>query len=200
MKYNTELTPLIIPEYGRHIHSMVNSLLDIKDDKKRNQQAKVLINIMGNLNTHLRDNEEYKHKLWDHLFIMCENKLNIDSPYAKPNLDTPVMIKERIHNTQGSVKYKHYGKLIIELIKEVIDIKDEKLQTYIVDHIAQQMKRSHLNWNQTNVQDIQIWNDLDAFADQKINIDKTKIIPVFQPNIRKKVFYKKNNRKHYSRK
>ena len=83
MKYNTELSPLIIPEYGRHIHSMANSLLDIKDLKKRNQQALVLINIMGNLNPHLRDTEEYKHKLWDHLFIMCQNKLEIDSPLPK---------------------------------------------------------------------------------------------------------------------
>ena len=83
MKYNTQLTPLIIPEYGRHIHSMVNALLEIKDAKKRNQQAKVLINIMGNLNPHLRDVEEYKHKLWDHLFVMCENKLDIDSSYLK---------------------------------------------------------------------------------------------------------------------
>ena len=200
MKYNTELKPLIIPEYGRHIHSMANRLIDIKDDKKRNQQAKVLINIMGNLNTHLRDAEEYKHKLWEHLFIMCENKLNIKSPYLKPNKEKSNVIKERISNTQGSVKNKHYGKLIIELIKEATEIKDEKLQTYIIDNIAQQMKRSYLNWNQTNVQDIQIWNDLDIFAEKKIKLDKTKIIPVFQTTVRKKTFYKKNNRKHYSRK
>ena len=84
MKYNTELEPLIIPEYGRHIHSMANSLHDIKDRKKRNQQAQVLINIMGNLNPHLRDVDEYKHKLWDHLYIMCNNQLDIDAPYPKP--------------------------------------------------------------------------------------------------------------------
>ena len=118
MKYNTELTPLIIPEYGRHIHSMARSLLEVKDSNKRNQQAKVLINIMGNLNPHLRDVEEYKHKLWDHLFIMCENKLDIESPYPKPNLKREAINTERIKNKQGSVKYKHYGKLVIMLIEE----------------------------------------------------------------------------------
>ena len=120
MKYNTELSPLIIPEYGRHIHSMANSLIEINDEQKRNQQALVLINIMGNLNPHLRDTEEYKHKLWDHLHIICQNKLEINSPYPKPSLDANVKQSERIENTQGSVKFKHYGKLIVLLIKEAV--------------------------------------------------------------------------------
>ena len=200
MKYNTELKPLIIPEYGRHIHSMADSLMEIKDAKKRNQQAKVLINIMGNLNTHLRDAEEYKHKLWDHLFIMCDNKLDIDSPYPKPELKK-TELKERINNTQGSVKNKHYGQLIISLIQEAVKIKDEKVKTYAIEQIAQQMKRSYLNWNQTNVQDQKIWADLEAFSKQKLDLDQTKIIPVYQQiPTRKKTFYKKSNRKNYQKK
>ena len=201
MKYNTELTPLIIPEYGRHIHSMANSLLSIKDDEKRNKQAQVLINIMGNLNPHLRDVEEYKHKLWDHLFIMCENKLEIKATHSKPELKKGNTIEKRIDNTQGSVRYKHYGKLIIELIQEATKIKEVKLKTYVIEHIAQQMKRSYLNWNQTNVQDQKIWEDLEGFAGNTLNLDTSKIIPVFQPQItRKKTFYKKSNKKHYPRK
>ena len=132
---------------------------------------------------------------------MCNYQLDIDSPYPIPGADTKKEITKRIENTQGSVKYKHYGKLIIELIQEAIAIKDTKLQTYIVDHIAQQMKRSHLNWNQTNVQDAKIWNDLEQFSEKKIALDKTKIIPVFQTTPpRKKHFFKKTNKKHYSRK
>jgi len=200
MKYNTQLTPLIIPEYGRHIHSMANSLLDIKDNEKRNQQAQVLINIMGNLNPHLRDVEEYKHKLWDHLFIMCNNKLEIDVPYEKPKIKKTA-IKARINNTQGTVKNKHYGKLIIMLIKEAVKIKEKELRTHALEQVALQMKRSYLNWNQTNVQDLQIWSDLENFSEEKLDLDLTKIIPVFQPQtIRKKTFYKKSNRKHYSKK
>jgi len=200
MKYNTELKPLIIPEYGRHIHSMVDSLLSIEDTKKRNEQAKVLINIMGNLNPHLRDVEEYRHKLWDHLFIMCNNKLDIDSPYPKPDIKK-AELKRRINNTQGTVRNKHYGKLIVMLIKEAVKIKDTKLKTYALEQIAQQMKRSYLNWNQTNVQDSQIWADLESFSDKDLNLDFNKIIPVFQQNpIRKKTFYKKSNRKNYQKK
>ena len=98
------------------------------------------------------------------------------------------------------MKNKHYGKLILLLIKEAVKIKDPDIQNYAVNQIAQQMKRAYLNWNQTNVQDIQIWNDLEKFSEKKLDLDKTKIIPVFQVPTRKKTFFKKNNKKNYSKK
>lgn len=201
MKYNTELPKLIIPEYGRHIHTMAQSLLEINDKEKRNKQAKILINIMGNLNNHLRDVEEYKYKLWEHLFIMTDNKIDIDSPFPKPDLEA---IKDSIRplkNNQGKVKYKHYGKLIMHLIAEWKDLSDNKIKKAVLPNLALQMKRSYLNFNQTNVQDSQIWNDIETFSGESIDINKDTIIPVYQTNpIRKKPFYKKTNRKHYSKK
>merc|ERR1712196_290348 len=102
----------------------------MKDDKKRNKQAKVLINIMGNLNSHLRDVEEYKHKLWDHLLIMSKNQLQIDLPHPKVKTEE-IKTDVRIKNTQGSVKHKHYGKLIVMLIKESVHIKDLDLRNKV---------------------------------------------------------------------
>ena len=136
MKYNTELAPLIIPEYGRHIHSMANSLMDIKDDTKRNQQAKVLINIMGNLNTHFRDVEEYKHKLWDHLFIMSDYKLDVESPYPIPQKKEKRERPKIINNTQGTVKYRHYGKFVIDMLKKAPELKNEDTKNKLIISIA----------------------------------------------------------------
>ena len=201
MKYNTELPKLIIPEYGRHIHTMAQSLIDIDDKDKRNKQANILINIMGNLNNHLRDVEEYRYKLWEHLFIMTKHKLDIDSPFPKPNLEATKESIPPLKNIQGKVKYKHYGKLIMQLIAEWKDIKDEKIKKAILPNLAQQMKRSYMDFNQTNVQDSHIWREIESFSGESIEIDKDTIIPVFQTNpVRKKPFYKKTNRKHYSKK
>ena len=139
--------------------------------------------------------------MWDHLFIMCKNQLDIESPYPKPTTEDQKIIKTKINNTQGSVKHKHYGKLIIMLIQEALKLDDDEAKTQALYQIAKQMKRSYLNWNQTNVQDAQIWNDLEQFANSTIDLDKTKLIPVFQThNNRRKIFYKKNNKKHYSKK
>ena len=200
MQYNTTLSPLIIPEYGRHIHTMAQSLLKIDNREKRNQQAQILIKIMGNLNSHLRDVEEYKHKLWDHLHILCEHKLDVDTPFSGETLEFKSQKTERIQNTQGSVKHKHYGKLIIKLIKECIKIENLSLRDQLLNQIAQQMKRSFLNWNKSNVQDEQIWHDLESLSEEKINLDYQKVIPVFhQQPIRKKTFFKRSNKKNYSR-
>ena len=200
MQYNTTLSPLIIPEYGRHIHTMAQSLLKIDNREKRNQQAQILIKIMGNLNSHLRDVEEYKHKLWDHLHILCEHKLDVDTPFSGETLEFKSQKTERIQNTQGSVKHKHYGKLIIKLIKECIKIENLSLRDQLLNQIAQQMKRSFLNWNKSNVQDEQIWHDLESLSEEKINLDYQKVIPVFhQQPMRKKTFFKRSNKKNYSR-
>ena len=90
---------------------------------------------------------------------------------------------------------------VIELIKEWVKLKDSSIKEYLLNQISQQMKRSYLNWNQSNVQDEQIWRDLETFAGVQLNIDYKKIIPVFQQQTnRKKPFFKRSNKKHYSRK
>ena len=88
MEYNTSLPHLIIPEYGRNVQKMVQSIIKIEDREKRNHQAKAIIEVMWNLNPHLRDVTDFKHKLWDHLFIMSEFELDVDSPYGKPSKES----------------------------------------------------------------------------------------------------------------
>ena len=87
LQYNSDRPGLIIPEYGRHIHLMVEQIIDIKDRNERNKKAKVIIDVMGNLNPHLRDIPDFQHKLWDQLFIMSNFRLDVDSPYEKPEAD-----------------------------------------------------------------------------------------------------------------
>ena len=83
LQYNSERTPLVIPEYGRHMHVMVDQLL-ATEEEERNKKAKAIIGVMGNLNPHLRDVPDFQHKLWDQLFIMSNFALDVDSPFEKP--------------------------------------------------------------------------------------------------------------------
>lgn len=81
MQYTSELKRLVLPEYGRNVQQMVDHCMTIEDKAERTRCANTIINIMGNLFPHLRDIEDFKHKLWDHLAIMSDFKLDIDYPY-----------------------------------------------------------------------------------------------------------------------
>jgi len=176
MKYNTDLSKLIIPEYGRHIHQIIENLSTIKDKKKRNEQTEIVIQIMGNLNPHLRDVNDFKHKLWDHLFIMSDYKLDVDSPYPIPEKKEQEERPKKIDNTQGSVKYRHYGKFVIDMLSKVHDIKDEETKNKIIISIANQMKRSYINWNKSNVLDEFIFNEIEEISNGKLKIPENTIL------------------------
>tara|TARA_B100000945_G_scaffold101135_1_gene79715 strand:+ start:2141 stop:2761 length:621 start_codon:yes stop_codon:yes gene_type:complete len=180
MKYNTELSKLIIPEYGRHIHQIIEKLSTIKDKKKRNEQAEIVIQIMGNLNPHLRDVNDFKHKLWDHLFIMSDYKLDVESPYPIPQKKEKRERPKIINNTQGTVKHRHYGKFVIDMLKKAPELKNEDTKNKLIISIANQMKRSYVNWNKSNVLDDVIFNEIEEISNGNIKIPQNTVLENIQ--------------------
>ena len=95
-----------LPEYGRNIQKMVEYAIQIEDREERNKAARAIISIMGNLNPHLRDVTDFKHKLWDHLFIISDFKLDIDSPYEKPTREILFEKPKPVPCSEYDIKYK----------------------------------------------------------------------------------------------
>ena len=169
--YNTQRKKLVLPEYGRNVHKMVDYLMTIEDREERNKAARAIISIMGNLNPHLRDVADFKHKLWDHLFIMSDFKLDIDSPYERP---TPEVLYEKpkpVPYGNYNIRFKHYGKLIELMIKKAADYPDGKERDTLIHLIANHMKKCYLTWNREAVSDDIIFEDLRTLSDGKIVID-----------------------------
>lgn len=124
MNYNTERSDLILPEYGRNVHQMVDHLLELTDPTERNKGAVALIAVMGQLHPDLRDSEDYNHKLWDHLFIMSNFKLDVLSPYPIPIKEEFEHKPNRVPYPTGVRRYRHYGKIITSIISESIKEED----------------------------------------------------------------------------
>jgi len=168
--YNTTRKKLVIPEYGRNIQKMVNHVCTIEDRDERNRAAQAIINIMGNLNPHLRDISDFKHKLWDHLAIISDFKLDIDSPYETPE---PSKLREKPHPipyNQHHIRYKHYGKSLTMMIQKAAEMEDEEEKKYLVGLLANHMKKSYLTWNREVVDDMQILEDLKELSKGKISL------------------------------
>lgn len=168
--YNTQRKRMSLPEYGRNVQKMVDHIKTIEDRTERNRAAKTIIQIMGNLNPHLRDVGDFKHKLWDHLALIAEFELDIDSPYPVPEREKLEEHPNQIPYTQGSTRYLHYGRIIEMLIDEVSKKEEGEEKEYLTSLIVNQMKKSYITWNRSQVADEVIFSDLRLLSGGKLRI------------------------------
>jgi hypothetical protein len=197
--YNSSRKRLSLPEYGRNIQKMVDHMLAVEDREKRTRMANAIIAVMGNLNPHLRDIADFKHKLWDHLAIMSDFKLDIDSPYPIPErtkLYSPPRIMKYPH---APIRYKHYGKSIERLIKTAMEMEDGEKKQALIEVVANNMKKQYLVWNKDVVSDEKIFDDLKELSKGAISLTANdfKLAEVKEPNtnVQHKPRKKRNQRK-----
>ncbi len=198
LEYNSSRNKLVISEYGRHIQKLVEHAMTLKDKEERQKMANGIIDIMGELNPQLRDVADFKHKLWDHLFVISNFELDVDSPYEKPVIEKLFEKPEPLAYPNSKIKYNHYGKVIELMIDEAIKMEDQELKSKLVIAIANQMKKSYVNWNLDTVEDEVILNQLTKLSKGKLSVSEGTELSKFTPNpkqqnphARKK---KKNNR------
>ncbi len=168
MEYNTQQRKLPLPEYGRSVQNMVDHALTIEDRAQRQKCANTIINIMGSMFPHLRDVPDFKHKLWDHLAIMSDFKLDIDYPYEIVKKENLAVKPERLPYSQGAIKYRHYGSIIQCMIKKAVEYPDGAEKKQLISMIANQMKKSILSWNKDGVDDNKIFNDMKDYSNGEI--------------------------------
>jgi len=170
LEYNTERSHLIIPEYGRHFQKMVDYAVSIEDAAERNKVAKSIIDVMGNLQPHLRDVPDFQHKLWDQLFIMSDFKLDVESPFP---ITTKEMLQERpepLEYPQNFPKYRFYGNNIKRMIDVAVEWEKGEMRDGLEYAIANHMKKCYLNWNKDMVDDSAIFKHLFELSDGKIDM------------------------------
>ena len=173
MKYNTQQKRLILPDYGRNIHNMVDHCVTIEDRDERTRCAQTIISTMGNLFPHLRDITDFKHLLWDHLAIMSDFELDIDFPYEVIKKENLYKKPEPIsYSSPKQIRYMHYGKTLQLLINKVDEIEDEEEKEQLIIMIANHMKKCFSTFNKEGVDDRKIFDDLRDLSKGKINLNE----------------------------
>jgi hypothetical protein len=178
-----------LPEYGRNVQKMVDHIKTIEDRDERNRAAKTIISIMGNLNPHLRDIGDFKHKLWDHLSLIANFELDIDSPYPVPERSKFIEKPKQVPYKQGDIRFLHYGRVIELLINAASEVEDAEEKEYLTNLIVNQMKKSYVTWNRGQVADEVIIKDLKFLSRDRLKItDGVKILEVREliPQVKRK--------------
>ncbi len=160
MTYNTNLKKLILPEYGRIIQEMVDHCLTIEDREQRNLCAQTIIKAMGNLFPNIKDDEENRRKLWDHLAIMSDFKLDIDYPYEIVKRDSLDSKPDKIEYNAAISDNRHYGRHLIAMIQRAAQMEPSEERDALVILLANQMKKVMLASGNDSVDDTRIFKDL----------------------------------------
>ena len=197
LAYNTDHNDLVIPEYGRNIHQMVQHAMTISDKNERNKCAETIIKVMDLINPNAKKNsnsEEHHQKLWSHLHIISKFELDVDSPYGAPK---EKYNQNLINPLSSNVTYGHYGKIMEDMVKEASKLEDSENKSKLVKHIANLLKTSYLQWNRDSVNDNLIIKQLEELSEGKLTIssedlrDTNDIVRGFKK--------KKSTNKNYSK-
>lgn len=194
--YNTNRERLILPEYGRNVQKLVKHISTIENREERNRYAQALIGVMGNLNPHLRDINDFKHKLWDHLAIISDFKCDYDSPYPIPTEDIITEKPKKVAYGTTNPRYKHYGKNIEYLVDKACKMEEGSDKQEFTLILANMMKRFYYVWNKETIADEVIINDLLELSKNKLSIardtklDEIKVQVQHRPHTQQK---KQNN-------
>jgi hypothetical protein len=170
MDYNSSRSKLVLKEYGRHVQKIVENCMKEKDPEKRNIFAKEIIELMGQLNPTLRNVEDFRHKLWDHLFIMSDYQLKVDSPYPIKERAEIEKKPERLPYPQSRIKYKHYGKNVEALVAKAVTTEDPEKQAGFTQCIGNFMKLVYQNWSKEEVNNETVKNDIRLLSKGKLQI------------------------------
>lgn len=168
MEYNTQRNKLVIPEYGRNIQKMIEQCIAIEDRNERTRFAYLIVNIMGQMTPKGKESGDMKQKLWDHLYIISDFRLDIDSPYPPPNKDVLQARPKPLKYSDDDFKYRHYGRNIEKIIKKAADYPEGPEKDALVRIIANHLKKSYLTWNRNSVDDSLIFENLEELSNSRI--------------------------------
>lgn len=192
LEYNSQRSTMHLPEYGRNVQKMVKLALSIEDREERNKVAQAIIRVMGELNPHLKV-EEYKPKLWTHLFVMSDFKLDVDSPYPIPEREKLAGKPNQVDYPQSQVKFGHYGKTVEKMVEMACDMEKGPERQALIKVTAGLMKKFHLTYNSNTIDDAVIGKHLKVLSNGRIELDDLSFLPSTGEVLKTTGGVKKNN-------
>jgi hypothetical protein len=180
MEYNTTRSHLVMREYGRHVQGMVGHLLTIEDKERRQKNAQAVIELMGFLNPHLKNVEDYRHKLWDHLFLISDFNLDVDSPYPIPTRESLKAKPAALPYPKRYPRYSHLGKHLELIIAKAMAEENEEKRSGFAHIIAYYMKLAYNTWHKELIPDESIRSELNTITKGQLEFTSTPFVRAYR--------------------
>lgn len=181
MEYNTTRNELVMREYGRHIQKMIEHVHTIEDPERRQQNTYAVIELMGFLNPHLKNVDDFRHKLWDHLFLISDFKLDVTSPYPIPTRETLKGKPKPLPYPKRHPKYSHLGRNLEDIIQKGLKEENPEKKLGFANAVAYYMKLAYNNWHKELVHDDAIQSELTIITDGQLEFTNTPFVKAYRP-------------------
>jgi Domain of unknown function (DUF4290) len=181
MEYNTTRNQLVMREYGRHVQKMIEHILSIEEPERRQRNAQAAIELMGFLNPHLKNVEDFRHKLWDHLFLIADFKLDVKSPYPIPTRETLKAKPDPLPYPKRHPRLLHLGKNLEVIIDKALKEENPEKRLGFANAVAYYMKLAYNNWHKEIVHDDAIQSELSGITDGQLTFTNTPYVKAFRP-------------------
>tara|TARA_Y100000739_G_scaffold212991_1_gene205586 strand:- start:75 stop:713 length:639 start_codon:yes stop_codon:yes gene_type:complete len=198
MEYNTTRSSLVIPEYGRNIHKMIEHAISVKDREERNHIARSIVKVMGQVKPQFKEADDFIQSLWDHMIIISDFKLEVDSPYPYPDKEELVKPPNRVSYPQNKIRFRHYGKSIESFIAKACKMEDSKDRDSFIYYIANMMKKNYLLYNRDSVSDELIFDQLSTLSDGNLKMPENQSLKHASALIGKKTSTNKGSNRRLS--
>lgn len=200
MEYNTQRPNLLLSEYGRGMQKMVDKVVEVQDRELRSKLSVSLMNVMVNLNPGIKDLDNYQQKLWDHLHIMSDFKLDIDGPFPKPIPELIHQKPEPIPYNNVRIKFRFYGRNLQYMVDRATRVENEEVKQSFINMIASFMTNSSRNWNNENLTPEVITDHLKILSKDRLHLNSEDLnIHVEKDFKRPKGHFKSNTNNNNNR-
>ncbi len=204
MQYNTSRDKMTIREYGRGVQKMINHLLTIEDEEKRQLAAEAVVDIMAILNPLTKNMEDPMHKLWDHMIMMSDYKLEVKSPYEMPTAEEKEAKPEPLPYPKEKLDFKHLGKKFELLLAKAIAETDEEKKNGYIHTLALFMRIAYNNWHGEKMHDDNIKEELKQMSKGALIYEPGRFSEFVDggngPIINHKSFSENNNKVNFKKK
>ncbi len=171
LDYNTKREKLILPEYGREVQNMVDYAVSLPSKEERQRCAEAIVAIMDRMFPQNRDSADHVQKLWDHLAIMSNFKLDIDYPYDVSQAKTITKKPDPMPYPMTKIPVRHYGKMMFEVFDKLKSMEPGEERDELIRLTANQMKRDLYQWGHGSSDDEKVASDLARYTDGKVQLD-----------------------------
>lgn len=172
MEYNSQREKLKISDYGRSVYKLIQYAKTIEDKAQRTKVAEAIVNVMSVVNPQSKENGDYRRKLWDHLMILSNWELDVDTPFEMSSPQEVEMKPHKLEYKDGNIRYRHYGKTLEAMIQRVADMPDGEEKKVLTEQIAHTMKRDFLTWNSNTVEDSLLLEQMGQLSEGRLHLDE----------------------------